>query len=345
MMLVRSYRFSNNDGILYDWGELNNEDFRWNSILIGNGASINVWDGFNYNSIFDHAAAITLGNPLTESDISLFNSLNTHNFEQVLSSLNIARIINQALGLDHARITERYTSIKSSLIGTISEIHIPWRLVPNDIIERIRTEILNYRYIYTTNYDLMIYWSIMHQNNPNPFTDYFFCREFDSSDTEVFDDDTNRILYLHGALHLYKLPSGTTLKRTAEFGRNLLDLFGQPYPGAPDAVPLIVSEGTSDDKLSTINQSDYLSFAFYKFSENAEDMVIFGHSLSNSDMHIVNAMQKWGERKLAISILPDTVINIKQKQASWVAKLPEAKLYFFDATTQPLGSPNQKVIP
>jgi hypothetical protein len=191
----------------------------------------------------------------------------------------------------------------------------------------------------------MIYWSIMHQNNPNPFIDYFFSEEFDSSNTEVFDDDRNKILYLHGALHLYRLPSGTTLKRRAEFGRNLLDLFGQPYPGAPDAVPLIVSEGTFEDKLSTINQSDYLTFAFNKFSENEEDMVVFGHSLSNSDMHIVNAVRKWGDRKLAISILPDSVINIRQKQASWIAKLPEAKLFFFDATTHPLGSPDQKITP
>lgn len=345
MFPVRDYRNSNTDGSLYNWNEIDNDDFNWNSILVGNGASINVWQNFNYSSIFARATSDDAASQLDVLDINLFNTLGTHNFEQVLFSLRTAEIINRALGLHHNPITQRYRSIKRSLVGTINELHIPWRRVPDDVIEGIRAAILRYRHIFTTNYDLLIYWAIMHQNNPGPFCDYFFSEKFDSKDTSIFDNGRRRILYLHGALHLYKDSSGTTLKRRADGFNNLLDLFGQPYAAHPDAVPLIVSEGTSDDKLSSINQSDYLTFAFNRLVENENEMVVFGHSLSDSDMHIVEAMQKWEGRRIAISLLPDTEPNIRSKQASLVAKLPRAHLYFFDATTHPLGSPDLRVAP
>jgi len=334
---------NNVDGLLYNWSDLDNNDFNWDSILIGNGASINVWDKFRYSSIFAHATSSPSSSPLNRLDRQLFTSLVTQNFEQVLSSLKTAGIINRALGLPDSLITQRYDSIKQSLVGTINELHVPWRLVPDYVIAAIRAEILNYRYIFTTNYDLLIYWSMMFQNNPAPFIDYFFNEAFDSTDTEIFDSERSEVFYLHGALHLYKDPSGKTLKRRAG-DSNLLDLFGQPYPGHPNAIPLIVSEGTSEDTLSSINQSDYLMFAFNQFMNNQNEMVIFGHSLSDSDMHIVEAMRTWEGQRIAISLLPDTATNILTKQASLVAKLPRARLYFFDATTHPLGSSILKII-
>lgn len=345
MTPTHTYRINNIDGVLYNWNDINNEDFRWKSILIGNGASINVWEKFNYRSIYAQASSSGSGSPLGIKDTNLFNTLDTHNFEQILSSLKTASIINQALGLPDVEITQRYESIKSSLIGTIGEVHIPWRITPDLIISTIRSEILNYKRVYTTNYDLLIYWSVMHQNNPAPFVDYFFTEEFDSSDTNIYDDAKTKVLYLHGALHLYRLPNGTTLKRKAEEKRNLLDLFGQPYPGHPDAIPLIVSEGTSEDKLTSINQSDYLTFAFNKFAEEREDIVVLGHSLSDSDMHIVEAMRKLRGRRIAIGLLPESPTNLIAKQSSIVYKLPEALLHFFDATTHPLGYSSQKVTP
>ncbi len=343
-MLATPTGFNTVDGNLYDWNSLKDDAYRWNGIFIGNGASISVWDNFNYPSIFNRATLPDAQQYLTASDKTLFLTLGTQNFEQVLSSLKTASIISQALGLDDTVIIQRYNSIKQALINAISDVHIPWNKVPAEVLATIRSALLDYKYIYTTNYDLLIYWSVMYQD-PAPFTDYFYTEDFDTSNTKIFFETTKRVLYLHGALHLYKHPSGTTLKRRTENGRNLLELFGQPYTGYPDVIPLIVSEGTSDDKLSSIKQSDYLTFAFNKFSEHPGPLVVFGQSLSTSDMHIVNAMKKWRDRRIAIALLPDTQTNIRQKQASLIAQLPEALLYFFDATTHPLGSPGQKVTP
>lgn len=230
-MSAVSDRFNIIDGSLRDWDDLKDETYGWNGILLGNGASIAVWDNFNYPSIFIQAIQDHAQHYLTTSDRTLFATLRTQNFEQVLSSLKTASIICQALGLDDTVIIQRYNSIKQALIDAISNVHIPWNNVPANVLTTIRSALLYYKYIYTTNYDLLSYWSVMFQD-PAPFTDYFYTEEFDSSNTKIFSETTRRVLYLYGALHLYKLPlSGTTLKRRAANGNNLLELFDQPYNG------------------------------------------------------------------------------------------------------------------
>src|SRR5690606_2616734 len=114
--------------------------------------------------------------------------------------------------------------------------------------------------------------------------------EFDASNVEIWGKCT-KVLYLHGGLHLYHLPYGATFKRSATIQANLLDLFGTPYKNG--AVPLFISEGTSEDKLRSIYGSDYLSFAFAQFARYRGPTVVFGHGLGDSDAHLVNAMRAW----------------------------------------------------
>jgi Domain of unknown function (DUF4917) len=62
------------------------------ALLCGNGLSINVWQRFEYGSLFDHARG---SSGLTAIDLKLFAS--TENFERVLSDLNVAIRVDQAL--------------------------------------------------------------------------------------------------------------------------------------------------------------------------------------------------------------------------------------------------------
>ena len=327
------------DGKLIEWNSIK-EPYQWSGILIGNGASINVWNHFNYSSVFSKATTGDVLHPLTDEDQRLFDALGkVTNFEHVLSSLGTAKTINSALGLSTDEIDVRYNSIQRTLIETIHTLHIPWIQTPNNVLQAVRDELLNYSYVYSTNYDLLIYWSIMHHNGGG-FLDYFFTEQFDLGNTEVWSKVT-AVLYLHGGLHLYRLPTGQTLKRRAMDNANLLELFGKPYYA--DAVPMIVTEGSPDGKLSSIFRSDYLSFAYNKFSQHQGGLVIFGHSLSANDKHISDAMNKWGKRTLAISMLPDDENSIKREKARIFEKLPEAEIYFFDATTHPLGASDLRV--
>jgi hypothetical protein len=125
-----------------------------------------------------------------------------------------------------------------------------------------------------------------------------------------------------------------TRKLHAGFSTNLLDQFGTAFDGAP----LIVAEGTAAEKRKAINRSPYLRFALEEFKKSKDPLVVFGHSLGDSDKHIVEAIRTWGlDAKLAVSMMPSTPDVILIEKARLQHELPSATIEFFDATTHPLG--------
>lgn len=64
------------DGRLAPWAEVK-ALAAWDALLLGNGMSINVWPGFEYESLYKEA-------DLSDSDRETFRVFNTRNFEAVL---------------------------------------------------------------------------------------------------------------------------------------------------------------------------------------------------------------------------------------------------------------------
>lgn len=210
---------------------------------------------------------------------------------------------------------------------------MPWVDLTDEIRIAIRTELLNYSFVYSTNYDLLIYWAIMQEAGAG-FKDYFWNEGgFLLSNVDVWEKCT-KVLYLHGGLHLSKLLTGQAKKRVAGLS-NLLDTFGTDQDGS---TPLFISEGTSDDKLRSIFSSDYLSFAYNQFLQHEGQLVIFGSSLGVGDGHLISAIRHHASRKIAVSVMPGNGQSIIDAKAHYRHYLPEAELFFFDATTHPLGS-------
>jgi hypothetical protein len=327
-----------NDNITHElqsWEEVSRYA-EWSSILIGNGFSQNIWKRFGYTSLYEQARELN-GASLSPDDITLFDRLQTTNFERVLSALSTSITVNNALGREANYLQERYENIKGALINAVHAVHIPFHLISNEKLDIVKTELSNYGSVYIVNYDLICYWAIMRE--PGKFRDFFFSSaKFDISNTDVWGDRTS-IHFLHGGLHLYRKPTGETIKRRAEAGKNLLELFGTEFEGA---VPLFVSEGSFEDKLASISRSDYLSFLFNKFLQDKSPIVVFGSSLGNADRHIVNILNSKRQREIAISIKNDG--DIRQKKASLIEALPNVRLYFFDAETHPLGSHELRVV-
>ena len=52
---------------LHPWARVANA-YKWDTLLVGNGLSINVWSRFDYGELFDYAG----GGGLTRSDLKLF---------------------------------------------------------------------------------------------------------------------------------------------------------------------------------------------------------------------------------------------------------------------------------
>lgn len=327
---------------LATWDEIKTLDEDWSGILLGNGASIAVWDRFAYSSLFDEAVSARVTHPLTEGDQALFTAFETRNFEQVLDALMTSSLVTGALGMDAREYVARYNSIQRGLFEAVRAVHVPWmRLAGGSVLGAIRTGLKEYRAVFSTNYDLLVYWSIMAEPySGTGFTDYFWNSDhrFDPLDVEVWDSSKTRLLYLHGGLHLVRLPDGGTGKRVSGDAGNLLDQFTTSATTAP--VPLLVSEGRSSDKLRSIRTSDYLGFAYEEFASHEGGLVIFGHSLGDGDAHLVRAMQTWRRRPIAIALRPADADTLEERRAHFENALPHADLRFFDSTTHPLGSAN-----
>lgn len=69
---------------------------------------------------------------------------------------------------------------------------------------------------------------------------------------------------------------------------------------------------------------------------------MFGHSLSQSDQHLLDVVRNQEGRPIAISMRRESG-SIRERKARLIASLPDAKLYFFDAETHPLGAADLKV--
>lgn len=308
----------------------------WGSILVGNGASRAISASFAYDSLYDTACSSAISNPLAAHEQQIFDALETKNFEQVLSALTTAILVNNAYNKNIDEILASYNHIRQALVDTVHAVHVPFADVANETLLGIRTALLNYEFVYSTNYDLLLYWAVM--QDPSPFRDYFFSGTvFDISNVEVWQKST-KLLFLHGALHLYKTRTGGTLKRSAGLFGNLLDDFGTPIADFEGANPLFVTEGTSNDKLRSIYTSDYLSFAYGTFVHNSGPLVIFGQDLApQHDQHLISAIKGSRNRTLGIAIHPASTTSVAIKKAEWFTKFHNFELHFFDSTTHPLG--------
>ncbi|WP_085724637.1 DUF4917 family protein [Pseudomonas sp. R37(2017)] len=328
------------DAQLEDWNALRSSA-SFSGLLVGNGASRAVWDDFGYESLFENARAVE-EKPLSPSELSVFDALQTRSFEQVLSALKTTSRVNKALAVSSAAPRNRYYAIKEALINSVHALHIPWRLVVPSTLATINQELASYRTVFTTNYDLLNHWAVQHR--PEAITDLFQGAEpaFDLSDTAT---DITRLLYLHGGLHLVRNQDGTARKLMSTEGTLLGNFAINNTIKTLDDVPLFVNEGPSVDKLKTIRSSDYLSFCYAQLLGHDQALCIFGHALGEQDSHIIHALRLAKPQVVAISIYPRSKAFI-QHQKRHYAKVFEGtgvELRFFDSRSHALGGPKLSV--
>lgn len=321
------------DGTLLNWEDIA-AAHEWDTLLLGNGMSINIWEPFKYRVLYDHARSAGL----SAQDRRLFAS--TPNFERVLADLLTAIRVNGALGLDTGPLLAHYQDIQRALVGAIRDVHLNQTRVPRSTREAIGSVMNEFEWVFTTSYDLLVYWA-MATAGFEPFMDHFRfggrC-EFDPARASV---PANRIpvYFLHGALHLVTGSSGVTWKLTQTDLDTVLDQFGKPIEGDAEARPLLVTEGSAADKLAAIEDNAYLSHALKRLSERDLPLVVFGSSLSEHDAHLAEALSEHPDRPVAISMLPAPKRELLTRQVDICGRLEASPLLFYDATTHPLGNP------
>lgn len=321
------------DGTLVDWRDIATS-YKWDTVLLGNGMSINIWAPFGYRKLYDRAKL----SGLSARDRKLFSS--TPNFERVLADLLTAIRVNDAVGLDTKPLLERYRNIQLALVHAVREVHLKLNRVPLATRKIIGDTMGQFEWVFTTSYDLLVYWA-MAAGGFEPFMDHFRNRgrcEFDPARATSVPANRIPVYFLHGALHLVVGSSGASWKLRQTDLDTILDQFGKPITGDPEARPLLVTEGSAADKLAAIEDNVYLSHALERLRGRTLPLVVFGSSLSEHDSHLAEALSENPDRPVAISMLPAPKKDLLAQQVDISGRLEASSLLFFDATSHPLGN-------
>lgn len=316
--------------MIFNWSEI--EEKGWKALLLGNGFSIGISSKFRYDSLLSQVDA--LGISMYPHARSLFSDtkIGTSNFEEVLKVIYHAYLVNfYNLGA----IKQLYNNVQKSLIEAVQSSHVSSSEVPTT---RIANILRDYDEIYTTNYDLIPYWS-MADVSFSGFCDFFWhggC-EFNLANVGVRDGKTP-IYYLHGAVHLKSSPDGTIYKVTTAGSNTLSSALNSPEMGN---TPLFISEGSSDKKLRKIRSNYYLNFCYENFIKCKNSVVIFGHGLDKDyDEHILKALKASPLKRIAISVYSGLGVEHKKSFASCIRAYfagTDKDLYFFESSTHPLS--------
>lgn len=326
------------DDSLATWEEVTIEYGGWSGLLLGNGLSRNVWRDFGYPTLFGKARRDGASGSLSTADRALFEVLGTQNFERVLAELAAAIRMADALKEETRPFLERYQSIQKALGEAVQSVHAGYRDIPEGTLEAIGRVLQRQEYVFTTSYDLVVYWA-MGAVDYKGLCDCFwsdYC--FDLANSEPPEGKTP-VYFLHGALHLVVMGSGVTRKLVSTSLQNLLDQFGHPLDGDEQVRPLLITEGSAQHKLLAIEGNDYLSDALDRLRRFKRPIVVFGSDLSEQDRHLVDALNRNPDRPVAVSIRREgrSGNEIRSAKAGLRSRLNSSQLVFFDAATHPLG--------
>lgn len=283
-------------------------------LLIGNGFSI-AWkpNVFQYSSLYDQADFDSL-NPEIKG---VFESLDTTDFEIVMRYLivtfKVLKIYNKKDKALIKKLKDDAESLKSLLINTIASNHPE---SPGDILEseyeNCITFLNNFNNVYSLNYDLLLYWVIMHYNEINvvKYDDGFrtpYTGKAGYVTWEIENTNKQNIHYLHGALHLFDAGAELQKYTWVNTGIKLIEQIRAALDN--DFFPLFVSEGESSNKKKKIVHSNYLSRGLRSFASITGSLFIYGHSLAENDEHILRLISKGKVEKLFVGLYG----NVKSK--------------------------------
>jgi hypothetical protein len=311
--------------LTFDGAIADSERFAKRHLLLGNGFSIACRaDIFHYGSLFAQADFSKV--PEVQA---VFEALGTQDFEAAIRALeNAARILPAYVPHGAAAVAimlEHAAALKEILVQTIAGNHPN---IPPEIAEEkfwaCRRFLANFLAgpkagsLFTLNYDLLLYWTLMHDDMP--FGDEIALTKNDGFGNDEDDPDADYVVwqgetgahdakvhFLHGALHLFD--SGSELKKYT-WVRKQVPLIEQARQAiAADAYPLFVAEGTSVQKKAKIRHNAYLYQGFKQFTANVRVgthcVFIYGHSLAANDDHILTRIGRGRFPKLYVGIYGD----------------------------------------
>jgi hypothetical protein len=315
--------------------------------LLGNGFSISCRpDIFVYGKLFERADF----SDLSPSAKFAFEALGTQDFEKVIRVLRDASAVLAAYRGSPApliqQLKEDADGLREVLVQAIASSHPEWPGEISDVEYRsCRNFLRNFKNVYTLNYDLLLYWAVMHddEDEKKRKSDDGFRTPEDEFDSEyvVWEAGTSRsqnIWYLHGALHVFDAGTEVQKYTWVNTGQRLIEQIRDALER--DYFPLFVAEGTSGEKLERIMHSEYLAKGKRSFSSIGGALFIHGHSLAANDEHFLKAIEKGKMKHLYVGLFGDedspdnkAIIARAVRMASNRAQSKPLNVSFYDSAS------------
>tara|TARA_B100000427_G_scaffold216863_1_gene181081 strand:- start:3701 stop:4717 length:1017 start_codon:yes stop_codon:yes gene_type:complete len=316
-------------------------------LLLGNGFSIALKpDIFTYGSLFSKADFTTA--PHAEA---LFDALDTKDFEAVIRLLvdmeRALPLYEQSAPELVEQVRQDAEALKTILANVIARNH-PDR--PYDIEHAqyayCRQFLSNFEHIYTFNYDLLLYWSLMHDEVDEldiRCDDGFRHPEGNEDAPYVSWQDSNSptVHFLHGALHIFDAGHELTKYTWSKTDVAIVDQIRMALD--EQKYPLFVAEGHSQGKLDKIMHSAYLHKALRSFENIGGSLFVFGHSFDDNDDHILGRIPTGKIQDLFVGIYGDpksvensrTISKAKRfaEQRSEIPRKKPLEVHFYDASS------------
>ncbi len=229
-------------------------------LLLGNGFSIGCDARFRYDSLYAYAKEEGLSGRAQ----AVFERLGTNNFEGVLRALDDTAFVAEVYGLAPGAeptptITDDAEQIKRVLVSAVAGRHLD---LPSDVPDEKKAACVEfltpYYNVFTTNYDLLLYWVEMHGLDVlkgrdgfrappgNPDAPYLEFHERVGGEKGIF--------FLHGALHLYVANGEIRNSLGSELVRGSPRLFGMasPLANTPSSSQKVMLRKSATKSLETV---------------------------------------------------------------------------------------------
>lgn len=313
--------------------------------LLGNGFSISCRPNiFIYGRLFEKADFSSLS---TSAKLA-FKAMDTQDFEKIISILRDASSVLAAYEDSPEKLIQNLRDdadgLREVLVQAIASSHPEWPgEISNEEYKFCRTFIKNFKNIYTLNYDLLLYWALMHEDEEIIKSDDGFRTPEDNFESkyvtwEANSSRTQNIWYLHGALHVFDAGSEIQKYTWINTGQRLIEQIRDALE--KNYFPLFVAEGKSKEKLEKIMHNEFLAKGKRSFSSIGGALFIHGHSLAHNDEHFLKAIEKGKLKHIYVGLFGDenSVLNkaIKSRASLLSFNRPKSRpLYisFYDSSS------------
>lgn len=317
-------------------------------LLLGNGFSMAYApEIFSYNALYDFITKIQ------DKDLSIvLKVIETKNFELIMQQLDNFAALIDAFGGDpllKQKVAAASNKLKKCLLDAVNALH-PEHVftVPENqsasCCEFISTFLNTGGKVFSTNYDLLLYWVLMRNGSVNHFDG--FGRDLENADSFQYDEhqewselrwgkyrEDQNIFYLHGALPFFD--SGIDIVKEEYDNRSyLLEKISNRMEKGD--YPIFVTAGDGKQKLNHIMHNHYLSHCYDNLCSISGSVVTFGFNFGQYDEHIIDAINraaKFGRRKFPklMSIYVGVYSEADRSHIEEIAHKFKCKVHVYDA--------------